>query len=161
MQMEKTKLKEFKEPNRVAVIFDMDGVLCEEFPIEKGQGPWWEKLETLYPMAFPIPQNVFLAQMCTRAGFRVFILTSRQEKVRPITQEWLKQNGIVYAELFMRPNGSPLPAGQLKSQMLDVLLQRGVPGDGAEILFAVDDNPDVANMYASRGINTFRRLIGG
>ncbi len=142
----------------LAVIFDLDGVLCEEFPVQKsGETDWWKQLERLYPLAFSIEQNVYLVRMCAGRGVRVFIFTSRQESSRAITERWLREHNIVYAEVFMRPAGCADTPAAVKERMLNRLLERGECGD---ILFAVDDNQDVCAMYASRGINTLKKELG-
>lgn len=75
---------------------DMDGVLCRD-PIwkkENDRGPklikFYETVETKFIPSSPIK----------------YIITSRLEKNRTITEQWLQKNNIKYQQLVMKPTDS-------------------------------------------------------
>lgn len=79
-------------------LFDLDGVLCEDWPYlhETGslEGRYQEHLSQARPLivpSFPIGE----------------IVTARLEKFRPQTEEWLHRNGIRFKALTMGPYSSP------------------------------------------------------
>jgi hypoxanthine phosphoribosyltransferase len=77
-------------PNKPAA--DLDGFLCHDLPPCKSQAEYIEAIKTASP--FLIPKYPLSA-----------IITSRNENVRVITEEWLKQHGVKYDKLVMAPNG--------------------------------------------------------
>lgn len=70
--------------------FDMDGVLCVD-PTDE-QNDDGEKYETFIQTARPL----YIPNYKIRA-----IVTSRLEKYRELTENWLKKNGVQYEELIM------------------------------------------------------------
>ena len=70
--------------------FDMDGVLCVD-PTDE-QNDDGEKYETFIQTAKPL----YIPNYKIRA-----IVTSRLEKYRELTENWLKKNGVQYEELIM------------------------------------------------------------
>ena len=75
---------------------DMDGVLCRD-PTKKenDKGP---KLESFYKFA----DTKFLFSTPIK-----YIITSREERFRSITESWLQNHNIVYEKLFMKETGAP------------------------------------------------------
>lgn len=83
---------------------------------------------------------------------RIVIMTARPTFYAPITIEWLKRNGLVEFELYMRPDGCELHSSELKRAQLHHMFQfRGVKPE--EIECAYDDRPDVIEMYKKNGVN--------
>jgi hypoxanthine phosphoribosyltransferase len=75
---------------------DMDGVLCRD-PTKKenDKGP---SLENFYRIAEP----KFLFSKPIK-----YVITSREERFRDVTVEWLQRYNIVYEKLIMKPTGTP------------------------------------------------------
>lgn len=71
---------------------DLDGFLCHDLPPCKSQAEYIEAIKTASP--FLIPRYPLGA-----------IITSRNENVRDITEEWLKRYGVKYDQLIMAANG--------------------------------------------------------
>lgn len=145
---------------QTAVIFDLDGVLCEEFPVlrKKDGTPDYKAVEPLYKDAFPIEQNCELARKCAAAGYWVIVVTARGKNARQDTVNWLNRNKIPFVGLCTRATGDDVSAVNFKSQAVDYIMGLGCVKD---VLFALDDNADVCGMYAARGINAFRRTAEG
>lgn len=81
----------------------------------------------------------------------VIIFTARPSVFRPITEEWLKRNGINHKLLLMRELGDHRPSVELKLAQLSSLdslysIHR------KEIALAADDRQDVINMYLEQGL---------
>lgn len=75
---------------------DMDGVLCRDpNKKENDKGP---RLENFYRTAEP----KFLFTKPIK-----YIITSREERFRPATEEWLKKHNIKYERLIMKATGMP------------------------------------------------------
>lgn len=74
-------------------IFDMDGVLCQEVPIEIDNDPirYEEYIKSIPPIKKFIPTLYECRAICT----------GRLEKYRSITEEWLHRHGVKYKELIM------------------------------------------------------------
>lgn len=142
---------------KTAVIFDLDGVLCEEFPVPvKPDGkPNFSVMNSLYEMAFPIEQNCELARKCAAAGLMVVVVTARGKTTEGICAKWLDRNRVPFDCLVTRGTDKEMPAEEFKALVVDYMMSFRIV---KEILFAVDDSPEVCSMYASRGINTFRRV---
>lgn len=75
---------------------DMDGVLCRD-PTKK-ENDKGERLKNFYKNADP----KFLFSNSIK-----YVITSREERFRDVTVEWLNRYNIVYEKLIMKPTGSP------------------------------------------------------
>lgn len=76
-------------------IMDIDGVFCPDPPTpEEKTGPYIEHISTARPLY--VPQRKILA-----------LATSRLEKYRPQTTQWLKDNEIRYGQLHMAQFDTP------------------------------------------------------
>lgn len=75
---------------------DMDGVMCRDpSKKENDRGP---RLQNFYRTASP----KFLYSTPIK-----YVITSREEQHRKVTEEWLQQHNIQYQKLIMKPNGVP------------------------------------------------------
>ena len=72
-----------------AIIFDIDGVICAGKPYRKAR---------------PIQKNIdFINSL--QGKFRIILWTSRREKDKQLTIEWLKNHNVYYDKIFF---GKPL-----------------------------------------------------
>jgi len=71
--------------------FDLDGVLCEE-------GDW--RPEEMIKRK-PIKENIEKVNKLFDMGNIIVIFTARLEEDRPVTEAWLKLNGVKYDYLVM------------------------------------------------------------
>ena len=77
----------------------------------------------------------------------IFFLTSREEKHRKDTVDWLNANkfDIPNAQLFMRKNRSLLPAWKEKHKVIKKLLKKNPLPKDENVIF-IDDDPEIANL---------------
>jgi len=74
--------------------------------------------------------------------------TSKDGKeVRKKTEAWLREKGVYYNKLIMREEGDFRPDTEVKEEILEEQLP-----DPEDILFAIDDREDIAEMWRSNGI---------
>lgn len=85
----------------------------------------------------PIPGMIDMCWGLFRAGHFVYI-TSRERKYRPVTQEWLRVQGLPTAPLYMRPDDNWEEAHELKFRTIDDLLTEY---PDLESVVVVDDDP--------------------
>jgi hypothetical protein len=77
----------------------------------------------------------------------ILIFTSRPEKYRRLTEEWLAMNKIYYKQLVMRPQGNHDSSVALKEEMLVTSPYF------TRIVQAFDDRKDIVEMYINAGID--------
>lgn len=144
------------------VIFDLDGTLAlidkRRKLADKGNGKIDWKV-------FFSPENIQLDepnipviktfQAMKQAGFRVGILSGRDAISMDETIIWLKENGVEFDFLKMRPMGSHTPDDVLKKQWLDELIV-----EGHEVMCVFDDRDKVVKMWRENGIPCFQVAEG-
>lgn len=85
-------------------------------------------------------------------AFKVFFITGRPERIREKTARWIKVNGYYSADssqIIMRKDDDHRKAHIIKEEYLQHF-------DKDKILFAIDDDKEVCEMYRSKGINTLQ-----
>jgi hypothetical protein len=85
----------------------------------------------------------------------VFMVTGRPETDRTNTSHWLRQNGIRFNGLFMRPAGDRRPDTVVKKEVLEHIRDLGY-----EILFAVEDRASVTKMFRENGVRCLQVCEG-
>jgi hypothetical protein len=84
--------------------------------------------------------------------FTPIIMTARPEKFRTHTETWLKQNGFLYVELYMRENDDMRTSPEIKREMVIKKLNKDYMKPKIEL--AYDDRDDVLEAYRKLGIKT-------
>ena len=148
---------DYSEPTK-AVIFDIDGTLADcdhrrhfvtgkkkdfnAFYDEMGNDTVKEEIRGLCNMYF-------------LNTWHIVICTGRPESYRAITEKWLKDHGVFYNELRMRPDDRRHnPDYEVKQSMLDDIKRiRGVH-------IAVDDRDQVVKMWRRNGITCMQVAEG-
>lgn len=135
-----------------AVIFDMDGSLVDVNTIRhhvldrrRRNYKAFHYLSTFCP---PFDWVRDLAQKYHDEGVVVLVVTARKNEWRAVSSAWLEQNTVPYRELHMRKQNDDRKDKVIKSEILDLLLLK------YEIIHAVDDNPNVIELWTERGIPT-------
>jgi hypoxanthine phosphoribosyltransferase len=85
-----------------SIAMDMDGVLCEDCPIEVAKDD--VKYAKFLKEAKPYLKFLFKIN---------YIVTARLERYRKETEEWLKKNEVNYGKLIMQPDNGNANAGRL------------------------------------------------
>lgn len=138
-----------ERPN--AVIYDMDGTLCDVRPVRhhvRGD----KKSRNFH--AFHVesefcPPNINVLEMAKQTkeeGLSVVIVTAREERYRALTARWLEKHGVEYDTLITRPYGDHRPDYETKK---DILAQ---VSKYYRVVHAVDDNPNVLALWKENGI---------
>lgn len=136
------------------VIFDLDGTLAD---IEErrsiasrpdGKINWgiFFNPENI-KLDRPIKRTIMLLQLLKAQGLGVAILSGRGEETRDATEVWLKEMGIEYDKLIMRPVQNYEPDDDLKQCWLN----KEFP-DKDQILCVFDDRNKVVDMWRREGL---------
>ena len=136
------------------VIFDLDGTLAdiEERRTlaakEGGKINWGIFFDpNNIPLDKPIKNTILLLQLLKSQGLGVAILSGRGEETRAATEAWLKQYGIEYDKLIMRPVQDYQPDDVLKKGWLDAEFP-----NKDQILCVFDDRNKVVDMWRREGL---------
>ena len=132
-----------------AVIFDVDGTLCDVRPIrhyvENGKRDF-DAFHKASAHCLPHEDVVDAACDADREGKYVIVVTGRAEKFRRLTGMWLRYHDVLFDELHMRPDGDFRKDVVIKKEILDELRLR------FEIVHAWDDNPAIIELWESEEI---------
>ena len=91
----------------------------------------------------------YLIDMFNFYDYYIIIITGRPELVRPQTEKWLTENGIIYDSLIMKLE--QYEKGFIfKERELKKLLET------YDIKFVFDDDTKCANMYKENGVIIFQ-----
>ena len=127
---------------------DIDGVLCDsskgvkEHIIKNKDYEGFRKDYAKYPSS---ESFVYLNNMMLKM-FDIVIITGRKEKGREATKQWLNSENVYYTKLIMRADDDNRPAEFVKKDFLQDVKE------DYDILFAVDDKPEINKMYKDEGV---------
>lgn len=130
-----------------AVIFDMDGTLCDVRSIrhlidEKG----FDAFHYASASCPPIDWVAQAAKEYHAEGIAVLVVTGRVRKFKSLTAFWLADHGIPSDELETRRDGDFRKDFVIKKEILKRLRQK------YNIIRAYDDNPQVIDLWLNEGI---------
>lgn len=140
-----------------AIIFDCDGTLVDVSSIRHHLIPTdprftgKKNFDAFHSESVNCPPHSHVkyrfrwAQMI---GYKVIVVTARQEKYRPHTSWWLSEQGLLPDEHHHRRNGDFRKDVEIKREILEDLRKR------YDIVQAWDDNPAIIELWKSEGIDT-------
>ena len=143
------------------VIFDLDGTLAlidkRRALATKDNGKFdWDVFFNPDNISLDLPNQpvIDMANLLSKQGFRIFILSGRSDVTHQATVNWLNDNGIWWDHLVMRPqNHLYLPDNDLKQMWLD-----SIGKDNVAMVF--DDRNQVVDMWRKNGLTCFQVADG-
>ncbi|WP_326690534.1 MULTISPECIES: hypothetical protein [unclassified Streptomyces] len=135
---------------REAVIFDVDGTLCDVREIRHLlDGPGGFHAFHTASVDCPPHQHVIdAAHTAHQNGLAVLVVTARSVRYRPHTAMWLALHGVPSDAMWMRATGDGRPDYEVKRDILARIRRRFRP------VHAWDDNPHVLELWTEEGIPT-------
>lgn len=142
-------------------LFDLDGTLADiehRRHLVRDGGHRWDEFYRECVNDVPNLAVVHLARMVESYGHDIVILSGRSDVVREETKAWLRDNGVPYTNLLMRPAGDSTPDQVLKREWLWTwVLHRYAKH---EIIFVVDDRQKVVDMWRAEGLTCLQCAPG-
>jgi len=138
-----------------AIIVDIDGTLSDpnhRRHLVEGEDKDWEKF---FSKVDEDPINEWCKEVIERfkEDYIIYLVTGRPEKskdgisVNRKTRDWLFANNIHFDDIVMREHGDFRKDTVVKQEILDEKLP-----EPEDILFAIDDREDIAEMWRENGI---------
>jgi beta-phosphoglucomutase-like phosphatase (HAD superfamily) len=137
-----------------AVIFDMDGTLCNVAPIRhhvkggRGKKKDFAAFHSESVNCEPIPRVAEAARIASRSGLTVIVVTARMVMWARHTAMWLALHDIPSDVMFMRRNGDHRPDFEVKRDILARIQTE------FKVIHAFDDNPKIIALWMEHGIPT-------
>lgn len=142
---------------RNAVVFDVDGTLCDVSSIrhlvKKGASKardfkaFHEGASDCPPIEWVVQDVVNFYMM----DFKILIVTARSEMYRARLETWLRQKAglplFTFDKIYMRPDKDFRPDREVKEEIYQNILE-----DGFDPFLAYDDNPSIVEMWRDKGI---------
>lgn len=145
-------------PYRDTVIFDIDGVLCDNAqqlhdfmqddpPHDRWDAEWFPNMgDHDLHVGWSIACRLMLSKS------QIILFTNRPEWIRDITEAWLKKHQVVYDLLVMRPDDTPYSQG--KRERLRVLI------DTYNVVLAIDDDATQVKIFREAGVPVIHAYNG-
>lgn len=133
-----------------AIIFDMDGTLADcshrlHF-VERAGKKDWERFFAGCSEDTPRLEILRLAQELSLKN-KILIASGRPERLRRVTENWLKSFEIPYDRIYLRKNDDRRGDGIVKSEMLDL-----IKAHGYKPWLVVDDRQTAVDAWRDLGL---------
>lgn len=133
-----------------AVIFDMDGTLCDvtsirHYVLDRRR----RNYHAFHYLSVFCPPFGWVRSEAKRHHadkVTVLVVTARREEWQALTEQWLMSHDIPYEEVRMRKQDDPRKDKIIKGEILDDLLET------YDIIHAYDDNPSIIELWRERDI---------
>ncbi|MFT4189527.1 MAG: hypothetical protein QM621_13235 [Aeromicrobium sp.] len=136
--------------SRDAVIFDLDGTLCDTSGVEHlvhGDGRDFAAFQRAAVGCPPNEEVVEAAREQARRGRAVLIVSSREFVWLDHTLDWLVEHEIPYEAVYLRVVGDYRRDVEVKRELLADVVE-----DGFQVVEAWDDKERVVRMWREEGI---------
>lgn len=135
---------------RPAVIFDVDGTLCDVRGIRHHVRVRPKNFDAFHGESIDCPPHQHVVDnthAVAASGSAVLVVTARRHRWRYHTILWLHENAVPYDQLYMRADHDHRKDVEVKRELL-----RHIKADGYHVTMAWDDNPAVITLWESEGI---------
>ena len=147
----------YKEPEKYpvdpalpnAIICDIDGTLAKM----KDRKPFeWHKVgqDELNPTVAMV-----LYSFVEKTDAEIILMSGRDEVCRKETEQWLRDNSIMYTELYMRPEGNNEKDSVIKTRLFDEHVRGRY-----NVELVLDDRNQVVETWRSMGLTCFQVADG-
>lgn len=127
-----------------AIIVDMDATLCFN---TSGRPFYGDGAAEGMESDAPNDAVVDLVANYGELGYKIIIITGREESCRDATNTWCEDIGIFPDYIFMRPNGDYTPGEELKKRLYEENVK-----DKFYIEFVIDDSSKCVKMWRDLGL---------
>lgn len=149
------------------IVIDLDGTIAdsrhrEHYAVERD----WDEFHLRSGQDAPKPDVRWLINFLSehRVGDYPYlmILTGRNERYRPLTENWLRHNNIDYDELIMRPDNNFERDADLKLRLLQEFCDRAGYDDPTEaVIFILEEREGMVQAYREAGFPCWQVQAGG
>ena len=139
---------------RDAVIFDLDGTLCDTSSIVhlvEGDDKDYPAFHAASRDCPPHADVVAAARAQADAGRAVLVVTSREFIWRDLSLDWLVEHGVPHEGLYMRIVGDYRKDVVIKQEILEQ-----ITADGFGVMEAWDDKDAGLDLWREHGIEVHR-----
>lgn len=149
------KTVEYDDSKEECIIVDIDGTLAH---IADGRSPY----DASRAMNDALDDAVsVVTAMFYNHGYKVIILTGRNEEHREVTEQWLKENGVEYDELYTRLDSDVDEKGnKLEDSLVKERLYKTHVEPRFNVKFVMDDRNRVVNKWRELGLKCFQVAEG-
>ena len=88
-----------------------------------------------------------IVAMAYQNGYKVMVLTGREEKYREVTISWLENNGVPFDELYTRADGDYRKDAVVKEELYEKHIKNRF-----NVKFVLDDRNQVCDMWREIGL---------
>jgi hypothetical protein len=132
-----------------AIIVDLGGTLAH-----RGERPKQSYMERFHEDQ--VDETVReLVNMVSSTGTMIIILTGQRERSRKITEEWLRNKGVRFDSLIMKPDDSPLDTLVWKKEVYENEIK-----DNIHIKYVLEDREDTVEMWRNHNVRCFQTASG-
>jgi FMN phosphatase YigB (HAD superfamily) len=145
------------EPN--IVLFDIDNTLADmdhRLHYFKRDEMDWDEFEDQCIYDQPIMPTILVARAFKAFGKQVWCWSGRTERIRSQTEVWLRNNGVPFEQLLLRPKAVAV-AEPTETTKLKWLTVSPVPQD--RVICAYDDDPRVVKVLREQGKILVNRVM--
>lgn len=139
------------DSREATIAFDADGTLVDVSDIVSLVKGKYKDFDLFHRKSLWSPPNQEVLELAYEAqdrGFKVIVVTAREERYRDVTQAWMDKFNVPYDNIFMRQSNDRRPDYVVKNEMFAHI--NGL----YDIVHFVDDRKDIANVWKENGVET-------